>query len=126
MYIPPRRLIIPRASLDMLKAHNCLVYVLGDCNGDYRLLDDRQNKDPIEQLIELMEIDEWNHLGPDFKTFHNQLESGTPDKVMEYQWNVLNWRIQRGPEIGTDHTPIMLTLLKNPIKLNQQSETTTI
>ena len=28
-----------------------------------------------------------------------------------------NWRIQRGPEIRTDHTPIMLTLSTNPIKI---------
>ena len=69
----------------MLETHNCPVYVLVDYNGNHRLLGDRQNNDSGEQLIELMEIDGWNHLGPDFKTFHNQLESGTPDKVMEYQ-----------------------------------------
>ena len=53
-----------------------------------------------------MEIDKWNHQG-----------SGTPDKVMGYQSNKINWRIQRRPEIGTDHTPIILTISKNPIKI---------
>ena len=64
-----------------------------------------------------MEIDGWNHLGPDFKTFHNHQGSGTLDKIMGYQSNILNWRIQRGPEIGTDHTPIILTISTNPIKI---------
>ena len=53
----------------------------------------------------------------DFKTFHNQQGSGTPDKVMGYQSNTLNWKIQTGPEIGTDHTPIMLTLSTNQTKI---------
>ena len=57
----------------MLKTHNCPVYVLGDYNGNHRLLDDRQNNDSGEQLIELMEI-----------TFHHQQGSGTSDKVMGY------------------------------------------
>ena len=84
MYIPSKP-IIPRENFHMLKTHNCPVYVLGDYDGNHRILGDRQNKDPGEQLIKLMEIDEWNHIGPDFKTFHNQQGSGTPDKVMGYQ-----------------------------------------
>ena len=39
---------------------------------------------------------------------------------MEHQiksWGILNWRILRGPEIGTDHTPIMFTLSTNQIKI---------
>ena len=63
-----------------------------------------------------MEIDRGNHLGQDFKTFHNHQGSGIPDKVMGYQSNILNYRIQRGLEIGTDHTPIILTISTNPIK----------
>ena len=51
MYIPPRRQIIPKADFNMLKTHNCAVYVLGDYNGNHRLLDDKQNNDPGEQLI---------------------------------------------------------------------------
>ena len=94
-------------------AIDCPVYVPGDYNGNHRLLGDRQNNDPGEQLIELIEIDGWNHLGPDFKAFHNQQVSGTPDKVMGYQLNIPNWKIQRGPEIGTDHTPTTLTLSTN-------------
>ena len=78
----------------MLKTHNCPVYVLGDYNGNHRLLDDRQNKDWGEQLIELMETDGWNYLGPIFKIFHNQQGSRTPDKVMEYQ---SNWKIEEVP-----------------------------
>ena len=40
----------------------------------------RQTNDSGEQLVELMEIDGWNHLGQDFKTFHDHQGSGTPDK----------------------------------------------
>ena len=80
-YIPPRRPIIQRADFDILKIHNCPVYVLGDFNGQ---LGDRQTNDAGEKLAELMEIDGWNHLGPDFKTFHNHQGNGTPDKVMGY------------------------------------------
>ena len=58
---------------------------------------------------------------PDFKTFHNYQGSGTPDKVMEYQSNILNRRIQRGPEIGTDHTPIILTISTNSIKIRTKA-----
>ena len=83
----------------MLETHNCPVYVLVDYNGNHRLLGNRQNNDPGKQLIELMEIDGWNHLGPDFKILHNQHGSGAPDKVMGYKSNILNWRIQRGSEI---------------------------
>ena len=36
---------------------------------------------------------------------------------MAYQSNILIWRIQRGPEIETDHTSIILTLSKNSIKI---------
>ena len=36
---------------------------------------------------------------------------------MGYQSNIFNWRIQRGPEIGTDHTPIILAISTNPIKI---------
>ena len=57
MYIPASRPIIPRLDFDMLKTHNCPVYVLGDYNESHRLLGDRQNNDPGEQLIEVMEID---------------------------------------------------------------------
>ena len=56
MYIPASRPIIPRLDFDMLKTHNCPVYVFGDYNRKHRLLGDRQNNDPDEQLIELMEI----------------------------------------------------------------------
>ena len=84
MYIPPRRPIIPRADFDILKTHNCPVYVWDDFNGNHRQLRDRQTNDSGEQLAELMEIDGWNHLGPDFKTFHNHQGSGTPDKIMGY------------------------------------------
>ena len=37
-----------------------------------------------EQLIELIEIDGWKHLGLNYKTFHNQQGIGTPDKIMGY------------------------------------------
>ena len=84
MYIPASRPIIPRLDFDMLKTHNCPVYVLGDYNESHRLLGDRQNNVQGEQLIKLMKIDWWNHLCPDFKTFHNQQGSETPDKVMGY------------------------------------------
>ena len=53
--------------------------MLGDFNGNHRQLGDRQTNDAGEQLAELMEVDGWNHLGPDFKTFHNHQGSGTPD-----------------------------------------------
>ena len=81
----------------------------------------RQTNDSGEQLVELMEIDRWNHLGPDFKTFHNHQGSGTPNKVMGYQSNIFNWRIQRWPEIETDHTPIILTISTNPIKIRTKA-----
>ena len=84
-YISPSRQIIPRTDFDILKTHNCPVYVLGDYNGNHRQLGDRQTNDAGEQLAELMEMDRWNHLGPYFKIFHNHQGSGTPDKVMEYQ-----------------------------------------
>ena len=38
-----------------------------------------------------------------------------PDKFMGYQSNIFNWRIQRGPEIGTGHTPLIRTISTNPI-----------
>ena len=63
-----------------------------------------------------MEIDRWNHLGSDFKIFHNHQGNGTPDNVVGYQSNILNWRMQRGHEIGTDYTPIILTISTNSIK----------
>ena len=87
-------------------AIDCPVYVPGDYNGNHRLLGDWQNIDPGEKLIEFIEIDGWNHLGLDFKTFHNQQRRGTPYKVMGCQSNILNWRIQRGSEIWTYHIPI--------------------
>ena len=67
-----------------------------------------------------MEIDRWNLIGPDFKTFRNHKDSGTPDKVMGYQSNILNWMIKAGPEIRTDHTPIILTITTNPIKIRSK------
>ena len=91
-YILPRRPIISRADFGILKTHNCPVYVLGNFNGNHRQLRDRQTNDAGEQLAELMELDGWNHLGP----FHNHQGSGTLYKVMGYQSNILNWRIQRG------------------------------
>ena len=66
-----------------------------------------------------MKIDGWNHLDHNFKTYPNQQGSGTPNKVIGYQSNILNLRIHRGPEIGTGHTPIMLTLSKNSIKTTE-------
>ena len=72
MYIPPRRPIILRKDFDMLKTHNCPVYLLGEYNGNHRLLGDRQNIHPGKQLIGLMEIDGSKHPGPDFEIFHNQ------------------------------------------------------
>ena len=38
MYIPPRRPIIPSTDFNILKTHNCPVYVLGNYNGNHRLL----------------------------------------------------------------------------------------
>ena len=64
-----------------------------------------------------MEIDGLNHLGPDFK--HSTI---TKDKVMGYQPNILNWRTQRGFEIGTDHTPIVFTISTNPIKIRTKAK----
>ena len=63
--------------------------MLGDFYGNCRQLGERQTNNSGEQLVELMEIDGWNHLSLDFKTFHNHQGSGTPDKVMEYQSNTL-------------------------------------
>ena len=120
-YIPPRRPIIPRANFDELKTYNWPVFVLGDFNANHRQLGDRQTNDVGEQLAQLMEIDGWNHMGPDFKEFHNHQGSGTPDKVMGYQSNILNWRIQRGPKIGTDHTPIILTISTNSIIIRNKA-----
>ena len=40
---------------------------------------------------------------------------------MGYQSNILNWRMQRGPEIGTDHTPIILTISTNLIKIRTKA-----
>ena len=68
-----------------------------------------------------MKIDKLNYLSPDFKTFLNHQGSETPDKFMGYQSNILNWRIQRGPEIGTDHTAIILTISTNPIKIRTKA-----
>ena len=59
--------------------------MLGNFNWNHRQLEDRQTNDAREQLGELMEIDGLNHLGLDFKTFHNHQRSGIPDKVMGYQ-----------------------------------------
>ena len=64
-----------------------------------------------------MEIDEWNHLDPELKHSTITKEVELPDKVMGFQSNILNWRIQRGPKIGTDHTPIILTISTNLIKI---------
>ena len=89
-YIPPRRPIVPRADFDILKTHNCPVYVLGDFNGNHRQLGDRQTNDAGEQLAELMKIGGLNYMGPDFKTFHNHQGSRTSNKVMGYQSNILN------------------------------------
>ena len=52
-YIPPRRLIIVRSDLDILKTHNCSVYALGDFNGKHRKLGHIQTYDSGEQLLEL-------------------------------------------------------------------------
>ena len=68
-----------------------------------------------------MEIDGWNHLGPDFKKIHNHQGNGTPNKVMGYQSSMLNWMIQRGSEIGTDHASIILTISTNPIKIKTKA-----
>ena len=91
--------------------------MLGDFNGNHRQLGDRQTNDAGEQLAELMKIGGLNYMGPDFKTFHNHQGSGTLDKVMGYQSNILNWRIKRGPEIVTGHTSIILTISTNSIKI---------
>ena len=56
-------------------------------------------------------------MGLDFKTFHNHQRTGTPDKVMGYQSNIHNPTIHR----GTDHTPIILTLSTNPIKIRTKA-----
>ena len=117
MYIPPRRPIIPKADFDILRTHKCPFYVLGDFNGNHRQLEDRQTNNAGEKLAELMEMYGWNHIGPHFNTFHNLQGSGNPEKVMAYQSTILNWRIQRGSEIETDHTPIILTISTNPIKI---------
>ena len=55
-YIPARRPIIPRADFDILKTHNCPVYVLGDFNENHKKLEDRQTNVAREQLAELMEL----------------------------------------------------------------------
>ena len=51
-----------------------------------------------------------------YKIYFIQM-SLNPDKVMGYQSNIFNWRIQRGPEIGTGHTPLTITISTNPIKI---------
>ena len=114
-YIPTRRPIISRADFDILKTHKCPV-----C-GNHRQLGYRQTKDSGEQLVELIKIDRWNHISPNFKRFHNHQGSGDSDKVMGYRSNILNWRIQREPEIGTHHTPIILTISTNPIKTKNKA-----
>ena len=57
-----------------------------------------------------MKIDWWNHLGPAIRIIHNHQGCGAPYRFLRYQTNILNWRIKRGHEIGTDHTQMILTL----------------
>ena len=57
MYIPPKRPIISRADFDILKTHNCPIYVLGDFYGNHRQLGNRKTNDLGEKLAELMEMD---------------------------------------------------------------------
>ena len=54
------------------------------------------------------------------QNFHNHERSGTPVKVMGYQSNILNWRIQK--EIVTNHNPIMLPLSTNQIMIKTSAK----
>ena len=47
-YIPTRRPIISRADFDILKIHNCPVYVLGYFSGNHRQWGDRRANDAGE------------------------------------------------------------------------------
>ena len=40
---------------------------------------------------------------------------------MGYQSNILNWKIQRALEIGIDHTPTILTISTNSIKIRTKA-----
>ena len=114
-YFPPSRPYLPMRDLNRLSNIQHPVYLLGDMNARHVALG-HSSENPIgRQLANRIHNDEWQYLGPDFRTFHAHSWTSKPDIVLCNRNAFFNYVISPGPPSTSDHIPVVLEISANPI-----------
>ena len=121
LYLPPRRdadgLI---ESLNRVAGMDQPTYMIGDLNALHNNLTQSRTKHKnaagniIAHFIGKGKI---LHLGPDFKTYMEGGNTGTPDIILTNTKSYHNRTIERGPATSSDHLPVIMLLDCRPIRI---------
>ena len=121
-YTPPRHNTLPTIQLNNILNKNLPTVILSDFNAKHPTFDNCNNITQAngrgKQLHSLCNSRNLNYLGPNFKTFRNNLSEGKPDLVLaNNQFQIFQHRISKGGGVGSDHLPIILEISIQPIRI---------
>ena len=100
----------------LFNINNIPVIFAGDINACHRAYHHTTNNNHGHQLFAICQQKNLHYIGPDFFTFYNAGNKGRPDLVFGNRAAlVYHTHCTPGPNIGSDHIPIILKISTTPI-----------
>ena len=96
--------------------NNYPIFFAGDINAHHTVLHHPRNNRHGRQLHSLFRRKRLHYIGPDFETFIQGNRRGRPDLVFGNRAALpFHSHCSPGPQLGSDHIPIEITISTNPI-----------
>ena len=113
---------LPLADFNKLFSYNHLpVFFAGDINANHISLNHPYTNAHGRQLLSIFDTKRLHYIGPDFHTSYTGRGKGRPDLVFGNRAALAyHTHLQPGPNVGSDHIPIIFKLSTSPI-LNKET-----
>ena len=120
-YAPPHS-NLPLHDFNLLfDRNNIPVFFAGDVNASHTQLYHNNTNNHGRKLMALFNRKNLHYIGPDFYTFVTARGKGRPDLVFANRAALpYHTHCTPGPQVGSDHIPLVMTISANPIQNPEQ------